>query len=319
MNIQHAILGLLRRQPMSGYDLKKAMQKSPLLYWSGNNSQIYRALAELEAEGQVLPEIRPGEAAAAKKLYSLTDAGLTELRRLSLSYPEAPEIRKTFLMQLEFGVQPTRAELTKLLGQYAEEVRGMAFAVDTDVLPGDATDYEKTIHALVMDNIRQVCTQEFAWIDRVRAEALPLAAERSIEWKGSRDANSEDGSAVDPAPLTGVRVEHGGVPYLRIATGELREKQDGLALVTLLWEHELNRVLLPEACLTDAFLQLNTGVAGEILQKMANYNVRVAVVLEESRTKGRFGDFAAEANRGRMFHAFRDEASAEAWLTKEGS
>lgn len=40
MNIQHAMLGLLRNKPLTGYDMKKAMQNSPFLYWSGNNSQI---------------------------------------------------------------------------------------------------------------------------------------------------------------------------------------------------------------------------------------------------------------------------------------
>jgi DNA-binding PadR family transcriptional regulator len=47
MTINFAVLGILSYQPMSGYDLKKIMQDSVYMHWSGNNNQIYKALLEL--------------------------------------------------------------------------------------------------------------------------------------------------------------------------------------------------------------------------------------------------------------------------------
>ena len=44
MIIDYAILGLLSWKPLTGYDVKRVMQDSPFLYWSGNNNQIYKAL-----------------------------------------------------------------------------------------------------------------------------------------------------------------------------------------------------------------------------------------------------------------------------------
>ena len=35
MQIDYAILGLLSWKPLTGYDVKRVMQDSPFLYWSG--------------------------------------------------------------------------------------------------------------------------------------------------------------------------------------------------------------------------------------------------------------------------------------------
>ncbi len=56
--------------------------------------------------------------------YTLTDSGLRELHRLSLGYPEIPEIRKSFLMQLVFGGSFTKSELASLFERYSSEVKG---------------------------------------------------------------------------------------------------------------------------------------------------------------------------------------------------
>ena len=50
MSIEHAILGLLSWRPMSGYDLKKIFEEASILYWSGNNNEIYRTLVKLHAD-----------------------------------------------------------------------------------------------------------------------------------------------------------------------------------------------------------------------------------------------------------------------------
>ena len=40
MTIKYAMLGFLSWRPLAGYDIKKLMVDSPVLYWSGNNNQI---------------------------------------------------------------------------------------------------------------------------------------------------------------------------------------------------------------------------------------------------------------------------------------
>lgn len=47
MALNHVILGLLNREPATGYELKKIIQNTLFMYWSGNNNQIYKACAAL--------------------------------------------------------------------------------------------------------------------------------------------------------------------------------------------------------------------------------------------------------------------------------
>lgn len=307
MNIQHAILGLLRNKPLTGYDMKKTMQKSPIIYWSGNNSQIYRALAELEDEGFVSVQIQHGDASPTKKIYMLTDRGRGELHRLSLGFPEVPEIRKTFLMQLVFGGNLTKPELDSLLEQYSSEVKGVALAVKSEDSSDRSTPYETAILELALENIRQSYESELAWIEKVRSVALPLAADaQDIREKG-RDFN-----------MTYTKVHKNGKDYIKIVSGQISEEQDGLHLVSACAENGTNKVMLPAGCLSEDFLHLSTRVAGLVLQKLVTYNIKAVAVMDSEKMRGKFRDFLIEANRGKLFHAFEDLEQAENWLLEEG-
>lgn len=96
----------------------------------------------------------------------------------------------------------------------------------------------------------------------------------------------------------------------------LQTEQDGLDLVGLCAEHGTNLVLIPGERLSDDFFRLRTGLAGAILQKLAQYEVKTAVVLDEARAKGKFKEFLAESNRGRMFRAYPASDEAIVWLTE---
>ena len=57
MSLKHAILGFLSYQPFSGYDLKKAFDRSVRHFWPANQSQIYRTLARITDQGWAEVEI----------------------------------------------------------------------------------------------------------------------------------------------------------------------------------------------------------------------------------------------------------------------
>jgi len=306
VNIQHAILGLLRNQSLTGYEMKKAMQKSPIIYWSGNNSQIYRTLAELEDEGFVSVEVKHGEASPTKKIYTLTNRGREELHRLTLGFPEVPEIRKTFLMQLVFGGSLTKPELESLLEQYSGEVKGMALSIQHEAPSDRSSPYESAIQELVMENILQMYESELRWIDKVRSVALPLASDQQETQEKGRHYNMQFN-----------KVHKNGQDYIEVVSGEIREEQDGLRLVAACAENGTHKVMLPAACLSESFLQLSTRVAGLVLQKLVNYNIKAVAVLDADQTRGKFKDFLAEANRGKLFHAFEDRGQAESWLLED--
>ena len=66
------------------------------------------------------------------------------------------------------------------------------------------------------------------------------------------------------------------------------------------YETGCRKLILPKACVAEAFFSLRTGLAGEILQKFVNYQMRLAIVGEyDHYTSKPLQDFIRESNRGR--------------------
>ncbi len=175
MTIEFAILGLLSWQPMSGYDLKKLISESSVMYWSGNNNQIYRALVQLHEANLVEYQVQQQESLPAKKIYSITEKGQTELRKWVLSVPEAPEIRNTFLVQLAWGDQLDEDELDALLERYEAELVLQLRMQEEKSQRGTAvparTRREILLWEKISENLRLSYENELAWVQGLR-EAL---------------------------------------------------------------------------------------------------------------------------------------------------
>jgi PadR family transcriptional regulator AphA len=115
MSLKHAILGFLSYQSLSGYDLKKTFDRSVQHFWSANQSQIYRTLADLHEEGLVDQEVIEREERLDMKIYHITPAGRQELHSW-LSTPFHPsDYREPFLIQLYFGGEMSDDELVDVL------------------------------------------------------------------------------------------------------------------------------------------------------------------------------------------------------------
>ena len=93
----YAILGLLAREDLSGYDLTQRMKGRVGFFWSARHSQIYPELARLEDGGFVTHSVVEQRDRPDKKVYEITEAGLEALKGWVTEPP--PE-------------KPTRDELT---------------------------------------------------------------------------------------------------------------------------------------------------------------------------------------------------------------
>src|SRR5215218_4459049 len=81
MSLPHIILGMLRKKPKSGYDLKKELNNVIHYFWEADISRIYRSLAEMQKKGWVAFETVIQEDSPNKKLYSLTKEGRRQLQK----------------------------------------------------------------------------------------------------------------------------------------------------------------------------------------------------------------------------------------------
>src|SRR5215218_6815540 len=99
-----AVLGLLTRGPMSGYDLKKAVESSVGYFWAPAKSQIYAVLPRLVESGyasvrKVAQDQRPD-----KSVYRLTRSGCAALKEWIEETPLPPDPgRNPLLIKLFFG------------------------------------------------------------------------------------------------------------------------------------------------------------------------------------------------------------------------
>jgi len=91
----------------------------------------------------------------------------------------------------------------------------------------------------------------------------------------------------------------------------ISEAQDILDLIGDAVSENCNRIIIREKNLNPHFFRLQTGLAGEILQKFSNYNFKLAIIGEFDKYKSKnLQDFIRESNKGNMifFVSSYDEA-----------
>jgi PadR family transcriptional regulator AphA len=106
----YVVLGMLRHEPRSGYEIKRVVDNSARFFWAASYGQIYPELRKLE--GLALVEGRAEPRGGRKRsVYTLTDAGREELRRWLDQGVDVLEFRDEGLLKLFFAaVEPERAE-----------------------------------------------------------------------------------------------------------------------------------------------------------------------------------------------------------------
>lgn len=94
-----AILGLLAREPLSGYDLTRRTKERLRFFWRAQHSQIYPELARLEEEGLVTHRVVEQPDRPDKKVYSVTEAGLEALKTWVVEPPGARPVRDELVLK----------------------------------------------------------------------------------------------------------------------------------------------------------------------------------------------------------------------------
>ena len=90
-------------EPKTGYQLSKDVQNSISFFWKATHQQIYRDLAGLEENGWVKHREVSQEEKPDKKIYSITKAGMKELKRWMEEPSELPVNRDSFMIKLFMG------------------------------------------------------------------------------------------------------------------------------------------------------------------------------------------------------------------------
>ncbi len=311
MSINYAILGILSYKSLTGYDLKKIIQSSSFMPWSGNNNQIYKALFELDDNNLVTSEVYHQNSSPSKKIYTITEAGLAELKKWSQSMPEIFEMKKLFLVQLAWADLLSNEELEKLLNQYEQDIKGQIFIektkLETSLFKHGRNQRETAIWNLINENILTSYQTELEWISKVKNTLFNQVDKDDIDITRTVKENEK---------MTYQIIENNNQKYILLdPSGKpIQTEQDAMDLLAICFENSISLLLIHGERLSDDFLRLQTGIAGAILQKFILYRIKVAAIIDENRTKGKFKEFLTESNKGNVFRNFDNFDEAQNWL-----
>ena len=88
-------------------------------------------------------------------------------------------------------------------------------------------------------------------------------------------------------------------------------------LATVRYETGCSAMVLRKEQIDEPFFRLSTGLAGEVLQKFVNYQMRLGIVGDFDRyTSKPLRDFIRESNGGRQICFLPTEEQALAWMER---
>jgi PadR family transcriptional regulator AphA len=127
----YVILGMVSREPRSGYEIKAAVDNSTRFFWAASYGQIYPELKRLSEAGLV-EGVDASRGDRKRTVYAITADGEAELVEWLRRPPETAEMREEGLLKLFFSelLEPEEAVATLRTMReqrlaLAERLRGM--------------------------------------------------------------------------------------------------------------------------------------------------------------------------------------------------
>lgn len=168
VSIRHFILGLLNRQPMSGYDIKRFLKSLSWLIDSPSFGSLYPALHALLENGLVTVEVVSRQDKPPRKIYSITEAGRQVLQEW-LSQPIGAGVSlKAFLMRLVLASNLSQAGLVAYLEQRRTQVA--AHQLDLEQTARVMDEGMDLGERLVLEYGLAVAAAELDWLDSTLAQ-----------------------------------------------------------------------------------------------------------------------------------------------------
>jgi PadR family transcriptional regulator AphA len=116
----YALLTMLARRTLSGYDLVRSMKRPIGFFWHARHSQIYPELARLQNEGLVTFEVVEQDDRPDKKIYTITEAGRAALQRWAAAPMEFPVERSELMLKAYSVWLAEPGQAIKLFRSHAE-------------------------------------------------------------------------------------------------------------------------------------------------------------------------------------------------------
>jgi PadR family transcriptional regulator AphA len=170
-------LGLLARQPMAGYDVKRFLRSLSWLIDSPSFGTLYPTLHGLLEDGLVTVEQVPSQDRPTRKIYTITEAGRRVLRQWMNQPNVSQRSLKAFLMRLALASHLSHSDLRAYLEQRRAQVTAHQLDLEQAVkLVDEGTDLGER---LTIEYGLVLAAAELSWLDRTLARLSQIS--RSVE------------------------------------------------------------------------------------------------------------------------------------------
>lgn len=179
MNLKSVLLGFMRREDCTGYELKAAMDESVGFFFGASYGSIYPALKDLESRGMVRVREVVQSGKPNKKIYSITPEGEAYFRAQLKEKPAADSFRSEFLMQLFFGQNQDSDRLLRMLSEHRETQE-----VKLKMLKGIESSVKDVADPYEMMCLRYGVTAfeaTLSWLDETETQIKALSEEKEQE------------------------------------------------------------------------------------------------------------------------------------------
>ena len=141
---RYVILGLLAHESLSGYDIKKRIEKRISNFYDISYGQIYPELARMEEHGLVAKKVEFGEKRPDRKVFSITEKGRDELRQWVSKPVEEEKVHYEILLKLFFGSQISVKDNLLNINKFRSRCSGKLLLLQM---------YEKELRSILGENV----------------------------------------------------------------------------------------------------------------------------------------------------------------------
>jgi len=174
----YVILGFVRNEPRSGYEIKAVVDNSTRFFWAASYGQIYPELKRLAEAGLIVGSDVP-TGGRKRTVYEITADGEEELRAWLRQAPQTFEMRDEGLLKLFFADALPRDEAVEILR--AMKAQRLAINERLRAIEQMKGEIEDPFPMIVLRGGLEFSEWFADWCERMEAQLLDSALEKRSE------------------------------------------------------------------------------------------------------------------------------------------
>jgi PadR family transcriptional regulator AphA len=174
----YVILGLVRNEPRSGYEIKAVVDNSTRFFWAASYGQIYPELKRLAEAGLIAGSDVP-TGGRKRTVYEITADGEEELRAWLRQAPQTLEMRDEGLLKLFFADALPRDEAVEILRSM--KAQRLAINERLRAIEQMKGEIEDPFPMIVLRSGLEFSEWFADWCERMEAQLLDSAPEKRSE------------------------------------------------------------------------------------------------------------------------------------------